>query len=245
VNAKRRPVVLAVAAALAVSLAGPGGAELNQCSDCLLDGGDDGGDGPTTFAADVTVGTEEETTTVTVDTDLESTDAWFDGSDGHLETVEDEVVSDLNPLEGTVTVHLNTNVHEVLTATTPYHYTSTYFNVVAQNATEASNCEGKSAWEAHYLDYDEGKVDPKAPHTVNVTWDYLRHDEFQDHTEWNSSYSEKTGNPVVHKGSKTWNLGRDDNGTSHYHVYYNMSVDGERLRGTDPFEIGESAKCTN
>lgn len=211
------------------------GANLNFCDSCL-DDDDGGGGGETTFAANVTIQTEEESTSLTVDTDLEETIAWFDGSTGNVETVDDNLTMDLNPLESSLTVYLDDSIHNVIAASTPYHYNSTWFEVVAQDATDPK-CEGESAWEAHFLDYDDSLIDPTGEHTVNVTWEWIIHDEGDGHRSWQEDYSKTAGNPVVHYGNKSWPFPSGSD-IDHFHVYYNMSVDSRQVVGTNQFEIG-------
>lgn len=213
-------VLLSVAIPLGGSL--PGELRIVEEDDSCDGCGDDGSN--TTFPMDVTVRTEEDSDTVTVQTDLHNTsinvldaETWINVEGG---------TTHLAPQTTNVTVKQDNIFQTAVYTLTPEVYVATGMVVIAENATYrdtdgdgTAECVGWTKWEVVHVDTGAEEVGQTVMRNATGLNPDGQEVAFND-TEWST-----TANPSVMQNESTWRYGGGDN-IETWEIRYRRYVEG-------------------
>lgn len=201
---RRKCVTLAVSIVLAVSLSGLATAGLPYMKK-TYDGG--GGGGTTTYTVDVVVESIEDSATVSVETDLESSSFSTDGDITTLDTGYDKVSVVPDCTLGVLEIYLNGKQTDTLTAVAPCTYYMNHTLVVAHDAQKtADGCAAPVNWESGFAHFHE--VDGFGDTTLNITGVGYENKSTLDEPDGPEyKYGELNGNPVINAGNHSWHFG--------------------------------------
>lgn len=205
--------------------------EDNDCGRC----GGGGSDTNTTYPMDLSVRTEEDTETVTVQTDLHNTSISVVDDETTIGTEGD--TTKLIPQLTNVTVEQDGIVETAVNTLSPETYTSTGMLVLAENVTYQDvdgdldpECVGWTKWETLHVDTDAEEV------IQDVVRNATAFDSEGDSRRTRNTTFSETANPGVMQSSMTWGYGGWEN-IVYWEIRFRRYVDGTLEDDTGTFKV--------